>query len=392
MAVRRQLKWWFAAFLLLLPLTTAWNLFVASSYPKLTIKLGRGLYGVTERSSLDFSWTSLREGKFQRAVATRVGESLPMRPFLIRLNNQIAFSLFEEVNAPGLMIGKKQQLIETTYLREYCSRKEDMAETLANRMIPMLLGIQAYYRSRGGAFLYIISPSKAAHLPEYFVGKFDCPNSVEARTTMIPDYAERLRKAGIAVFDAATFTHGLKGSYPVEMFPRGGIHWNGIGVARASIEIVKAINAQTGQETLRPFSFDYAVKGPPIGADRDLADLTNVLVPPLGYPTAKLTYQPADSCNSHPAQQLDAAVVGGSFMYDPSELLTHAACLSRLNLFFYLKLGRYAGSPQKREKEGLSDADLQPLLDVNLLLLEENEATVGRSSYAELFSRMLGRP
>jgi len=392
MAARGQLRWWFAAFMLLLPLTTAWNLAVMSSYPKLAIKVGRKLDGVTAPVRPEFSWTAIRDGKFQRAVAVLVGEALPVRPFLIRVNNQVAFSLFNELNVPGLMIGEQRQLIEVSYLTEYCGRSERMAETLADRMIPRLLGIQDYYRSRGGNFLYVISPSKAAHLPEYFIGKIDCPNSVAARTTMIPDYAERLRRAGVAVFDAATFTHSLKGSYPVELFPRSGIHWDKIGVARASIELVKAINAQTGQETLRPFSFDYVVGGPPTGSDRDLADLINVLVPPLGYETAKPTYRPDNGCERHPARLIDAAVVGGSFMYEPSELLTHAACLSRLNLFFYLKMARYAGSPRLREQQSLSDADLAPLRNVKLLVLEENEQTVGRSNYVEPLSRILARP
>lgn len=385
-----QLRGWFVAFLLLLPLTTAWNLFIASSYPKLTIRAGR-LYGVTPRTTPEFSWAAFREGKLQRAVATRVGESLPIRPYLIRLNNQIAFSLFSELNVPGLLVGNQQQLIEIGYLREYCGRTDAMAETLANRMIPILLHIQAYYRSRGGNFLYVITPSKAADLPEYFTGKIDCSNAVASRTTMIPAYAERLRNAGIAVFDAATFTQRSKGSYPVDMFPRGGIHWNGIAVARASIEIVEAINRQTGQPTLRPFSFDYAVKDPPTGSDRDLADLINVIFPPTGYPTAKLTYQPIQSCETHPARLIDAAIVGDSFMNDPSELLTGAACLSRLKLYFYLLRGRYAGRPRTLEKEGLSDTDLLPLRDVKLLLLEENESSAGRSAYVDPLNRLLSQ-
>lgn len=390
---RRQLRWWFAAILLLLPLSTAWNMVVnAASYPKLAIRIGRGLYGVTERVTPEFSFAAIREGRFQRAVATLVGESLPMRPYLIRLNNQIVFSLFGEVNAPGLLIGGRQQLIETAYLAEYCGRTDNLADTLANRMIPILQDIQHYYKSRGGIFLYVITPSKAAHLPEDFLGRFDCPSTPEARTAMIPRYAARLREAGIALFDAATFTHELKGKYPVEMFPRGGIHWNEIGVARASQEIVSAINQQTGRETLPPFTFDYTVGGPPTGSDRDLADLLNVIVPPLGYPVAKVGYRPSASCDIHPARLIDAAVVGASFMYAPSELLTRSACLTKLNLYFYLRMGRYAGVPQRREKQGLADADLLPLRSAKLLILDENEATVGRSNYVDPFHRMLTQP
>ena len=44
-----------------------------------------------------------------------------------------------------------------------------LAAELAARNIPKLRDIQNYYVGRGGQFLYLLSPSKAAHLPEFFV-------------------------------------------------------------------------------------------------------------------------------------------------------------------------------------------------------------------------------
>lgn len=384
-----RLSWsLFAGLLLLLPVTTIWNFVVASSHPSFVIRVSRPLRGVTLPVTPELSFEAVRDGRFQRAVATIIGESLPIRPPLIRLNNQIALSLFGELNVPGMMVGAHGQLIETAYLSEYCGRRNDLAESLANRMIPILRNIQAYYKSRGGVFLYVITPSKAAHLPEDFVDRMDCPSTAAARTNQIPDYAERIRKAGIAVFDAATFIHGLKGTYPVDLFPRGGIHWNSLGVARSVLEILKAINQQIGDQNLPLFDFDVAISDVPQGSDRDLVDLINVMVPPLDYPVPKLTYRLAGACEAQPTRS-EAAVVGDSFMHGPTELLTRAACLPKLNLYFYLRLGQFSGVPHMRVKPNLSDQDLLALRDVKLLLLEENESTIGRSNYVDALNQLL---
>jgi len=388
-AVRRIARWAFAALLLLLPVATIWNFAVASSHPALLIRVGLPLNGVTHHVTPEWSFAAFRDGRLQKAVATLVGEALPVRPPLIRLNNQIALSLFGELNVPDMMIGAHGQLIETGYLTEYCSRRGDQAEVLANRMIPILRHIQAYYKSRGGVFLYVITPSKAAHLPEDFVGLIDCPSTAAARINLVPDYAERIRQAGIAVFDAATFVHGLKGTYPVALFPRGGIHWNSLGVARAVREIMKAIDQQSGDDNLPLFDFDVAISNVPEGTDRDLVNLINVMAPPLDYPVPKLTYRLARACDAHPAR-FAAAVVGGSFMHAPTELLTRAACLSRLDLYFYLRLGRFSGVPHGRVQSDLTERDLLALRDVKLLLLEENEGTIGRSEYVDALNRILG--
>src|SRR3984957_20934144 len=90
----------FCVFLFALPLSSAWNLAVAPTHPELAIKIGPKLYGVTRDAPVILSWSSLRDGSFQKAVASRVTEAMPVRPLLIRINNEIRFSVFGELTAP----------------------------------------------------------------------------------------------------------------------------------------------------------------------------------------------------------------------------------------------------------------------------------------------------
>ncbi|MGO3931310.1 alginate O-acetyltransferase AlgX-related protein [Rhodopseudomonas pseudopalustris] len=373
-----------AAAVLLMPVLTLWNIAV----PSRAFNIGPSLIGVTKQTPLDLSLRAFLDGTLQKTAAIRIAEAMPLRRTLIRLNNQIAYSLFGEVNAPGILAGVGGQLVERSYLEEYCTRSDGDADRLADTVVPLLRNLQAYYRDRGAIFLYVVTPSKVAHLPQHFVHLISCRSTDAARVELVPRYVARLRAAGIDVVDAATSTHALKGQYPVELFPRGGIHWNDQAMARASQQIVEAVNRQAGRELLPQFDFTSTVNLPPEGRDRDLAELINLLVSPLDYATPKLTFS-NPSCAGQPARTIDAAIVGGSFMDGVGEVLTESACMARLSQYFYLKLGRYGGARRQLIQENLSDSDLQRLRDVDIMLLEENESAIGRQGYLTLLHHIV---
>lgn len=378
--------------LLVLPLLTVWNLAVARSHPKLEIKIGPKLTGVTRPPPLNWSLSSLVDGSLQKAITSRVTEALPIRPLLVRMNNELRFEMFGELTAPGVVRGTGGQLIEELYLTEYCSRTEDLAEIRARAIIPNLKIIQDYYRSRGAVFVYLISPSKVAHMPEHFLTGVSCPSTAAARMQFVPQYAGLLKQAGIDVLDLATFIHGLKGKYEIDLFPQGGSHWNDIGGARAATLIAEEINRQAGKILAPPFTFTYTISGATSSVDRELAELLNVFFPPLAYLTPKVKFQPSVSCADYPSRTLDVAVVGSSFTHLPAEILMRDNCLAGLNTYFYLTLGRFGGEPYQKLQKDLTDSDLSRLRNAQIMILEENESFVGQAGYVEKLRNLLENP
>src|SRR3954468_6160124 len=372
----------FCLFLLALPLASAWNLAVMREHPSLAIRIGPKLGGATHEAQLELSWSSLRDGSFQKALSSRVTEAMPVRPLLIRINNEIRFELFGELTAPQVVRGAKGQLIERSYLEEYCARTEGQGATLAADIIPKLKDIQEFYRSRGAVFVYMVTPSKAAHLPEYFVDRVPCPSTPAARMQLVPQYVGLLRQAGIDVVDTASLIHSLKGAYEVELFPQGGVHWNDIGGARAVSAVVEDINRQAGRGIVPPFTFTYTLSGVASGVDRDLVDLLNVFFPPPSYVTPKVKFQTAGG-GEHPARAIDAALVGSSFSHLPGQILIEDNCLSILNVYYYMHLGRFGGVPYREMQRDLKESDLLHLRDAKIVILEENESFVARSGYVD---------
>src|SRR5439155_24606514 len=132
-----------------------WNLSVG---PDRAIQIGPKLGGVTNELPLALSWSSVRDGTFQKAVAGRVVEAFPFRRLLIRINNEVRFELFGAMTAPQVVSGARGHLFERIYIDDYCSRVEGKGAAVAAVAIPKLKAVQDYYRERGGVFVYVLSP------------------------------------------------------------------------------------------------------------------------------------------------------------------------------------------------------------------------------------------
>jgi alginate O-acetyltransferase complex protein AlgJ len=386
----RSLRRLAIALLLLLPLLTLWNLSVASFAPRLVVAFGPRLRGVTEaQDRIDWNLRALADGSLQKAIAEAITIANPARPFLIRLSNSFRKRLFGIYGAPGVIEGADGQLIERAYLTEYCARDLDALRSRAAAWIPKLKELQEFYESRGKTLLYLITPSKVAHMPEKFVGLVQCPSAEHDRLGHLPAYDRMLADAGIRTVDAASLTHELKGRYDVDLFPMGGVHWNQLGMAHAADALLAEINRLKGPHTARRLTWTYEVTERPTGIDTDLFDVVNLLFARPRYPTAIVHYEAGAPCSEFSGSKLSVALIGGSFTHAIGRILQEQGCLQNLVLYNYLYRSRHEGPRLSIETKNLKPEDILPLRDVDLVILEENESLLADSRHAPEFYRVM---
>jgi len=379
-----------AALLLVLPLLTVWNLVTSHFAPELQLRIGPPLRGVTvPPAPASFNLHAFADGSWQKAVTTSVGEAYPLRPLLIRFNNELRHKVFGAYGAPGIINGDNGQLIEEGYLKEYCARNLVTFEQKARDWISRLKEIQDFYEMRGHVFIYLITPSKVAHLPEYFVHRVACASSEQDRNAMLPLYDRLLTESGIHLVDAARLTHQLKGKYEIELFPAGGVHWNALAIANAANAVLDEINREEKRPVAPRLSWTYTVTNKATGTDRDLVDLINVLMPNTLYPTPKVTFNRTGGCGEFPVSSMRIALVGGSFIHELARTLINAGCLARLESYDYLYNSLRAGSEYKDVKRRLTSSDILPLRDSDIVILEENEAALPGTAHAVEFHRVI---
>lgn len=388
---RKQLFALAIAVLLALPAGTAWNLFARSFAPKLELRVGRGLRGVVEPpKTFQWSWQAFANGDNQRAIAYVATQAVPIRNGLIRINNQIRYKLFGQFGAPGILRGNGGQLIEKPYLDEYCARDLASIDAPLRKWASQLRELQDLLESRGHVFIYLITPSKVAHFPEAFVDRYPCASSKHDREQKVPAFVAMLQQAGVHVVDTATLTHSMKKKYSFGLFPQGGVHWNQLAVAYAANALIAEIDRQRNTRVIAPLEWTYKVSSDATGEDRDLLDLLNILLPQPDYTIPVVSYAPRQ-CG--PEAKLDVAVVGGSFVHTLSKTLASAACLHGLKSYNYLYLGLRGGPDYKVLKGRMTAADILPIGNADIVILEENESVFPQPNghAVELYKLLLGK-
>ena len=378
------------ALLLLLPVLTLWNVAAGSFAPKLRIMFGPPLRGVTAaHEPVQWSFRSLADGSLQRAITDTVTEAIPARPVLIRLSNSFRKRLFGLYGAPGVIAGDGGQLIEEPYLREYCARDLNVLRAKAADWIPQLRKMQDLYEARGGQFIYFTSPSKAAYMPEKFLDYYNCANRERDRRDYLPVYRKMLDDGGLRVVDGASITHGLRGRYDVDLFPLGGVHWNQLGVVHAADALLEHINRRAGREIAPRLKWTYEVTDRPTGTDTDLFDVANVLFARPRYPVPKLSFVPQKPCSEWPVSRLKVVLIGGSFIHDVARILIPQGCLQGLLSYSYLVGTVRGGDDYQPVRERMSGEDLNFLRDADMVILEENEATLPGAGHAVKFRAII---
>ena len=372
------------------PLATLWNVIAAQVAPERTIQVLR-LKGVTNPAApASWSWRSFADGTLQAASARAVGEAPPLRPLFIRINNEVLYTFFGEINAQDVFEGADRQLLVTSSIEEYCSRRSEGAARKAERLIPRLRDIQSYYTKRNRIFLYVITPSKAGHVPEYFLGRFPCANSESDRATYLPTVVRLLRDAGINVLDAASLVHGLKGREPADLFPRGGGHWSQLGLAHAADAVVAELDRLAGRPLIPRMHWRYdVVDGRQKGLNADLAELMNLLVPRVRYPVPYVTYLPSPPCGDQPWTRLNVALVGTSFGDMLTDALIDGACLTGAYAYRYMHVRHGAAGASWRFTQASDD---EAIRNADIAILEENEGMAGEFQYVERLHAITSRP
>lgn len=371
-----------AGFIAFLFLANIWNFAVERDYPKLRIRSAAPLAGVARPKPTPWTVEAFLSGETQKAVSINLGRALPVFPISVRAKNQLIFSLFGKSAASGVVIGRNGQLYEQFYIDEFCARggAPDLAHI--DQWAQDIRDIQDMTEAAGKRFVFLVSPSKAARLPEELPPEAVCAARATTMPAKLPSYLSALQAKGVHFVDGAGFISANRKAYPIPLFPRGGTHWNYLGAALVYREIAHVIAAPA----VADYNFEWSVPPQATGTDRDLADLMNLLWPDLSYPTAAVARAsaPPEGCGA--GGRLLA--LGGSFVHEILATAAHAPCPPTIDYWFFMRtedntveLGHYRRPPGEDgngERREVGPAALnENLRDADVVLLEENESKIG---------------
>lgn len=272
----------------------------------------------------DSTWFS---GEYQKQEEDYVNSMFGFRPWLVKLNNQIAYSFFNKVKANAVVIGKNNYLFEESYINAYTGR-DFLGEDSIRHTLERLKFISDTLNKLNKQLIVVFAPGKASFYPEYIPDKY-LPIQNKTNYQALSSGAEKL---GLNVIDFNKWFIENKSKSKYPLYPQHGIHWSTYGTALAVDSLIKKI------ESLRHIDvptiyFDKVVMMPAYNVDYDIADGMNLLFKLKGFDCAYPQVQ-AESPDGKTKPKV--LVISDSFywgMYD----LGIANCFQDEHFWYYNK-------------------------------------------------------
>lgn len=339
------------------------------------------LHGVTlapPRPSL--TWRTWWKGQFQDQYESWIAQRIGFKPFWVRTENQINFSLNGRITAnetqggTQVVLGRENWLFEKSYVESYVGRRQLVD---VDKIEPVVWGIQQLQQElarRGIAFLLVISPSKAVIYPEYLPERFLRAAAPPAGETNYSRTAAVLEAYGIARVDGRLLFNRLKRHSDYPLFAKGGTHWNHYSAFRMLEAMIQELNPRMARAIIPQPTLEAVELKRPQGADSDLGGLINIW-------TAQATEAPTPYPQFAPAVAQDTRrpnilLVGSSFVWTLIEQMTQAEVYEKLDFLYYYR--RQVTYPGKSEAPfDPLKADWQALLlEKDAVILEINDAAL----------------
>jgi hypothetical protein len=185
-----------------------------------------------------FSVTAWENESFQHGKEKYLNQAFGFRNFLVRINNQLYYSILDIAKAKGVVVGKNGYLFEETYINDYLGASFVGQERVKD-VVRRLSAIDSIFETMNKTFVVVFSPGKASFYPEFIPEQFKRVND----STNYKSYRQAILQAGIPFIDFNSYFLSMKSSSRIPLYPKTGIHWSDYGAILA----MDSINTYLGQ-------------------------------------------------------------------------------------------------------------------------------------------------
>lgn len=256
----------------------------------------------------NLTWDELRASSFQPALETYLEERLGFRSWLIRVRNQLVYSLFRQSRVSTVVVGKDDVLFQPSDV-EACLGKYYSSSEMENR-VKRLKVIQDSLQAHGTQFLLVAAPGKTHLLPAML------PKQYANQPRTLSNYDAVMLAAhryGLNVLDGVSLLKSWQDTTRFPLFPRGGVHWSGYAVSLVADTLFRRIEYMTKRDVPDFASHGYTVATTIDSVrytDDDVQKVLNLLWEVKPYPLAypRVVFGPEVG-----KQRVNALVIGDSF-------------------------------------------------------------------------------
>ena len=319
-----------------------------------------GVADTTKRPA--FTLNSYYYRGFQPGYEKYTEEKMGFRTTLIKLRNQLDYSVFNYTEAPGVVIGKNGELYIESYIQNYTGAVYK-GEDLTRKDVRRLKMIQDELKKHNVDFLLVFAPGKASFYPE------DIPDHYRKRpVSNYKSYIRALQGSEINFIDMNAWFLRMKGKTKYPLYPLNGTHWSCYGIGLAADSLFRYIE-KLRHIDLPDFSWDQVTVSDSMRyADNDVGELMNLWKPikPIPMPYPHFVYK-------HDGKTRPRVIsIGDSYWWGFTYTGISANVFAKDNYWFYFR-----DIMDNEKKTGLvANMDLkEQLFSQDMVILMVTEAT-----------------
>lgn len=223
-----------------------------------------------------FTWKRWFSSEFQNQYDRYTEDHIGFRTSLVKIKNQLDFSLFRKANAEGVVVGKKDYLYEYDYIRDYTGKDFVGMDFIRKKMMRVAF-VQKYLKdSLDIDFVIVFEPGKASFYPEYIPDSYLRGRIPE---TNYLEYKKLADQLGVKYIDFNRYFLDMKDTSHYPLFPRYGTHWSVYGMSFAADSLLNHIERLRGKELREVRVAGYEVSDEPRDTDNDVELPLNLVCP-----------------------------------------------------------------------------------------------------------------
>jgi hypothetical protein len=181
----------------------------------------KGLSGAIEEKALpSVTWNNWNSNEYQDSLEAFLNQKFGFRNSFVRINNQFAFSLFNEAKAQDVIIGKQNFLYELNYIKAYYGTDfigQEAVDSLFYKLSKITDTLQTY----GCHVIPIFAIGKASFFPEFIPDALQ----TEKQKTNYEAYIEQCKMYELNYIDFHAHYRSVKGKTHYPIYTKYGIHW-----------------------------------------------------------------------------------------------------------------------------------------------------------------------
>lgn len=352
---------------------------------------GKSLSGVTEETSrVVFGMDTVWDGKYQTYIENEWGNSFPGREFLIRVRNQMLFSLFRLSPNTNVVVGKEKYLFEPGYIYEELQLYPPATDEYIAELEYKLLAFQNELLKNGKEMYIFITPSKAHFCKNEIPVQYELmANEIDIQESSYSKFVKMLNNCGLPYFDSVSYIEENIGkTYSAPVFHKSGTHWTHVWGESAAAEFLQLLNEKSRYE-LGSIKVSEVESEVPISPDTDLYDSLNLFSRP-NEKWYSAMIEKTDEGKDHP----NVFFRGASFMGQSLFVLQSENIFSKYVYFenSYYRTDSSEGTIFLSDYMAYDEIDLDTLVgQSDIIILEVNEVSIKYMSFG-FIDYLLERP